>query len=199
MLKGQSFQKIIVIDHRYGQIKCADTIFFAILIDAVFNTNAGIILGQSCRGNPYQLYPPVEDGSAESGHIQKGSPAHGNDHAMPVYAGIIHVFCCPVHMVPGIFYLLTAGKDHRFPGQANKILVVFKPPGYIIQELGVLVGQPVINHHHHFPWPGLVFTGKGVDENGIAGVKNIPGKADRVMIRLIKCQRDNGLLGVVVL
>ncbi|MFK5951620.1 MAG: hypothetical protein QM498_01085 [Desulfobacterium sp.] len=36
----------------------------------------------------------------------------------------------------------------------------------------VLAGQPVINHHHYFPWPGLVFNGKGLDENGIAGVKN---------------------------
>src|SRR5690606_1643077 len=135
---AQCLEKCNVIPHRFGGCKAAEIIFFMEIIDAVFDTDARVILGQHGSGNSDVPDSTVRYGRGITHSVEKSTSTDGCHVRVPIDAMTIDSLKNILLNVPIIFdqfssweninfidqtYMGNTGKIGFYPGDKIRMMV----------------------------------------------------------------------------
>jgi hypothetical protein len=88
-------KKAEIVDHRIGNSKGPEEVFFAIGIDSVFDTDTTIILGKHGGGKTNEPNASVRSSSSKTNNVEVGTAANANDVGMAINTSLFN-------SVPGV-------------------------------------------------------------------------------------------------
>ena len=175
IVRLEGIEEFEIVDDGMGRGEGADEILFAEGVDAVFDADARIRLGEGGGGDADEAHAAMGGGGGEAGDIEQRTAADGNEVGVAVNVVPVQVGLYFVDEDRRIFGVLAAADEERRPDELEAGGAHAEIDVNALFEFGLGLREGVIEEDEDLSRGGI---GEGVSQNRIIRGEDVFGEED---------------------